>query len=72
MRNRLLIATALAVALVLGLVVGAWASIPSSDDRIHGCWSGTLTDDKNFRLLDDDQQDGQCPVGWTEISWQAD
>jgi hypothetical protein len=69
--RRLLAAALLAVALVAGLIGYAAASIPSSDGRIHGCWSG-LGDDKNFRLLDNDQADGECPFGWTEVSWAAD
>lgn len=70
--RRLAIAAVLAALLVVGAVGYALGSIPSADGRIHGCYASNITDHKSFLLLDDDQADGQCPPGWTEISWAAD
>jgi hypothetical protein len=71
--RRIIVAVVLAAMLVVGVVGYALGSIPSADDRIHACYpTNQLTDHKNVYLLDDDQADGQCPFGWTEIDWADD
>jgi hypothetical protein len=70
--RRLAIAAVLALVLIAGVVGYAVASIPSGD-RIYGCYGGppdATTGPKAFLLLDKER--GDCPRGWTEVSWAAD
>jgi hypothetical protein len=72
--SRLLIAALLALLLIVGLVGGyALASIPAPDGRIYACYyfEGPVSGaNKLVQLLD--KEKGECPPGWTEISWRAD
>jgi hypothetical protein len=63
--RRVLLARRLAVVLVVGVAIGAWATIPSSDGFIHGCYGTTPSQLKPFYLLDKDQ--GNCPNGYVEV-----
>lgn len=72
--RRLLVAGALALMLVIGLIVGAWADIPDSRPSVvdpthtlYGCHANNLTAYKEFRLLDKSQ--GNCPFGWREVTF---
>jgi hypothetical protein len=47
-------------------------SIPDPDGRVYACVSLTdLNAYKGVRLLDRQSGNGQCPTGWTMISWSA-
>jgi hypothetical protein len=70
--RRIVIAAILAAMLVVGVVGYALGSIPSSDGRIHACYSpgSPTTPHKLWWVLDDDV--GNCPTGTQHISWAAD